>query len=123
MLFNSYEFILVYLPIMVFGFFGLCHVNHWLASMWLVAGSIFFYGWWNPVYVPLLMLSILFNYTMGYAIGNTRNQLGRRLFLVFTIVMNLALLGFFKYANFFFEQHQSETFEQLSPKSYRFLQN
>jgi alginate O-acetyltransferase complex protein AlgI len=108
MLFNSYEFIYLYLPIVFFGFFGFFWVakyNHRLASLWLAVASVFFYGWWNLQFVFLLLASIVFNYGMGYTIGHARTAL--RLskkstwMLVDAVATNLLLLGYFKYVNFF----------------------
>jgi alginate O-acetyltransferase complex protein AlgI len=105
MLFNSYEFIYLYLPIVFFGFFWVAKSNHHLAALWLAVASLFFYGWWNLQFVLLLLASIVFNYAMGYAIGYARSGLSppkqsTRL-LVVAVVGNLLLLGYFKYMNFF----------------------
>ena len=105
MLFNSQGFIFFYLPVVFLGFFWIAGTNHRLAALWLAAASLFFYGWWNPKFVLLLLASVSFNYGIGYAIGHahvagTRTPHTKRL-LVFSIVANLALLGYFKYTNFF----------------------
>lgn len=105
MLFNSHEFIFLYLPVVFFGFFWIAGTSHRLAALWLTASSLFFYGWWNPKFVLLLLISASLNYGMSYAIGHarvssTRAPQAKRL-LVFAIATNLALLGYFKYANFF----------------------
>ena len=67
--------------------------------MWLLACSLFFYGWWSPRHVVLLLASIVFNYAIGVALGRTANP-HRRLLLTVGIAANLALLAFFKYADF-----------------------
>lgn len=105
MLFNSYEFIFLYLPVVFFGFFWIARTSHRLAALWLAAASLFFYGWWNPQFVLLLLASIAGNYAMGYAIGHARAEAGsaqkaKRL-LIAAVSGNLLLLGYFKYANFF----------------------
>lgn len=105
MLFNSYEFIFLFLPIVFFGFFLIARNSHRLAALWIAAASLFFYGWWNPQFVLLLLASIGVNYAMGYAIGHARtatmsSRKSTRI-LVAAIVGNLLLLGYFKYANFF----------------------
>jgi D-alanyl-lipoteichoic acid acyltransferase DltB (MBOAT superfamily) len=69
MLFNSYIFIFAFLPIVFFGFFTIGKRSHALASLWLAAASLFFYGWWDIRFVGLLLASIVFNYTAGYLIG------------------------------------------------------
>jgi D-alanyl-lipoteichoic acid acyltransferase DltB (MBOAT superfamily) len=102
MIFNSYIFIFVFLPITLFGFYGLGRYSHHLATLWLAAASLFFYGWWDARFVGLLLTSIVFNYGAGYLIGHNNNNRQRaRLLLIAAIIGNLSLLGYFKYANFF----------------------
>lgn len=106
MLFNSYPFIFVFLPLVFVGFFLLARRSHRIAALWLAAASLFFYGWWNPAFVSLLLASILFNYGVGYLIGHARQGgVGGRpgLILAWGIGADLLLLGVFKYANFFLE--------------------
>ena len=104
MLFNSVEFIFGFFPITVLVFFWLARSNHLLAAGWLAFASLFFYGWWNPAYVPLLLGSVAFNYVSGFHLARLvhagRSALARFLF-GFAITANLALLGYFKYAGFF----------------------
>ncbi|HQT27478.1 MAG TPA: MBOAT family O-acyltransferase, partial [Burkholderiales bacterium] len=66
-----------------------------LAGIWLGLCSLFFYGYWNFAYVPLLLLSICANYAFGFMIGK-----GKRM-LIPGLLFNLALLGYYKYAHFF----------------------
>ncbi len=106
MLFNSLPFIFVFLPIVLIGFFVLGRVNRMAAATWLALASFVFYGWWSPKYVLLLAASILFNYTAGLAIvraGISGDALRRKRLLVFALFANLALLGYYKYANFFLD--------------------
>jgi alginate O-acetyltransferase complex protein AlgI len=98
-LFNSYPFLFGFLPVVLIGFIWIGRRSQTLAALWLAAASIFFYGWWNIQYVPLLAGSILFNYGMGQAIHLTRS----RAVLTFAIAVNLALLAYCKYANFFID--------------------
>lgn len=98
MLFNSYEFIFLFLPITFFGFFWLGRLpqkNY--ATFWLVLASFAFYGYWDYRYVPLLFASILFNYLVGQRIEQTH----AKSWLIFGIVINVILLGYFKYTDFF----------------------
>ncbi|MBR0328490.1 MAG: MBOAT family protein, partial [Selenomonadaceae bacterium] len=60
--------------------------------------SLFFYGWWDYHYVPLLLMSILFNYFVGKQIENRANK---KAILFGGIAADLLLLGYFKYADFF----------------------
>lgn len=103
MLFNSYEFLFLFLPVVFFGFFWLVRFGHSVGALWLALASLFFYGWWSPKYVGLLLASIIVNYSLAFLIGHKRNRSQAKLFLIFAISANLALLGFFKYANFFID--------------------
>jgi alginate O-acetyltransferase complex protein AlgI len=101
MLFPSYEFIFMFLPITLGGFFLAARAGHQWASAWLAVASLFFYGCWNPRFVLLLLASIAFNYAMGAAIGKAGGAPHGRRLLAAAIAANLLLLGIFKYANFF----------------------
>ncbi len=104
MLFNSYEFLFLYFPITIAGFFAISRYSRALAALWLFAASLFFYGWWNPAYVGLLVGSILFNFGMGSAISREHqheNEVRKKLLLMAAVGSNLALLGYYKYSNFF----------------------
>ena len=107
MLFNTPQFVLGFLPLALAGFFlaGRVGGTRW-ALCWLVAASLFFYGWWNPKFVLLLAGSILVNYWFGqHILGLTRTgrQRAARRWLIAGVAANLALLGWFKYANFLIE--------------------
>jgi D-alanyl-lipoteichoic acid acyltransferase DltB (MBOAT superfamily) len=102
MLFNSHEFIFLFLPIVLAGFFVSARVASRIAALWLALASLFFYGWWNPAFVGLLVASIAFNYTVGRAIGHGGDGWRRPApLLAFGVTANLGLLGYFKYTNFF----------------------
>ena len=104
MLFNSYVFIFAFLPVTLLGFFRLGRRWPLIAAAWLTAASLFFYGWWNPLYVWLLAVSIVFNYACGVAITRAvaRGDRGmRKRMLAFAVTVNLAVLAYYKYANFF----------------------
>jgi len=98
MLFNSFGFLIGFLPVTLVGFyivqrfFG-CEP----AIAWLVVASLFFYGFWNQAYLLLILTSIGVNFMVGMSLGKRKN----RSLLVFGIAFNLALLGYYKYANFF----------------------
>jgi alginate O-acetyltransferase complex protein AlgI len=104
MLFNSYSFIFLFLPATFAGMFWLGRHSGRLAALWLGMASLFFYAVWDPRFVLLLLASIAFNYGAGYAIGLQRaagkqQQAGQ--LLAAAIAINLVLLGYFKYTNFF----------------------
>jgi D-alanyl-lipoteichoic acid acyltransferase DltB (MBOAT superfamily) len=76
--------------------------HHRVAIAWLVGASLFFYGWWNPAYLGLMLFSILFNYSIGVSLGNASgHKLSGKTILTIGVTVNLALLGYYKYANFF----------------------
>jgi alginate O-acetyltransferase complex protein AlgI len=102
MLFNSLEFLLLYLPLTLAGFFWIGRNSQAGAAAWLAAASLFFYGWWDPIYVPLLLGSISGNFLLGRELtrpGATPSR--RRSWLAAGVAANLGLLGYFKYADFF----------------------
>lgn len=103
MLFNSVEFLFIFLPALLIVFFQLARRSHQLAATWLTLGSLFFYAWWNPKYVTLLLGSIVFNYLVGTALarGSDVGSTRRKRWLFFGVAADLALLGYYKYANFF----------------------
>src|ERR1700719_1352891 len=104
MLFNSFEFIFGFFPITVAVFFCLARWSHPAAAAWLALASLFFYGWWNWVYVPLLLASAAFNYACGvYLARFVRARHSRAAGVLFgsAVAANLLVLGYYKYANFF----------------------
>ena len=109
MLFNSYTFIFAFLPITFFIYFYLNQKRLTEASKgFLVFSSLFFYSWWNIAYLPIILSSMLFNYILGNSLNNKdsknkRSRFSKKSLLIFGIVSNLALLGYFKYSDFFIE--------------------
>ena len=97
MLFNSYSFLLWFLPISLIGFYLLGHTRPGGARIWLIGVSFFFYGWWNAKFVLLLLASIGFNYGVSLAILNAEQPERQRLILTIGIVSNLAALVYYKY--------------------------
>ena len=106
MLFNSYEFIFVFLPITFFLYFYLNKKKLTKASKnILVFSSLLFYSCWNILYLPIICLSILFNYTIGNMLNNEAkySTLSKKTILTFGISVNIILLVYFKYVDFFIE--------------------
>ena len=111
MLFNSLEFIFVFLPISFFVYFWLNSIRKPVAGkVWLVFSSLFFYSWWNVSYLPLIVISMIINYLIGTYLGNQNKKtdenvrfFNKKYLLVLGVVFNLGLLGFFKYVDFFLE--------------------
>ena len=103
MLFSSYEFLFVFLPLTLAGYYLIAKAGREAAIIWLVLASLFFYGWWNPAYLPLIMLSIGVNFAVGQILARAHQRNTKRSarpWLLAGIVFNLGLLGYFKYANF-----------------------
>lgn len=71
---------------------------------WLILSSLFFYGWWNPAYLSLILFSMLFNYAFGTILSNGEKPKIRKYLLWVGVTTNLGFLGYFKYANFFVDQ-------------------
>jgi len=107
LLFNSYAFIFAFLPITFFIYFYLNHKRLTEASKgFLVFSSLFFYSWWNIAYLPIILSSMMFNYIIGNTLNKSkkdRARFSKKSLLVFGIVANLTLLGYFKYSDFFIE--------------------
>ena len=112
MLFNSYEYLVYFLPLSLAAFFILGRVRARFAVGALVAASLFFYAWWNPKYLPLILGSIGFNFAIGRALR--RNPQQSKAVLAFGIGANLALLGVFKYADFALQNLSAVTSLQLA---------
>lgn len=103
MLFNSYQFIFAFLPIVFVGFFLIARFSRTWAAGWLVAASLFFYGYWTLRALPLLLASILVNYAFGQRLAPEpgRSDRARKSLLTLAIAVDLGVLAYFKYANFF----------------------
>ena len=104
MLFNSAEYILLFLPLVAWVYFRLTAATATNAArVWLVVASLFFYSWWNPVYLPLILGSIAVNFGIGHLLQRRMagTESRRKPILAAGIAFNLGLLGYFKYVDFF----------------------
>ena len=120
MLFNSYEFIFVFLPITLFVYFYLNHKKLTIASkVFLVFSSLFFYSWWNIIYLPIILSSMLFNYVVGISLNDEKQWwshiFSKKTLLIFGIISNIALLGYFKYTDFMINNFNVLTNGNVSP--------
>ena len=98
MLFNSYIFVLLFLPLCVIGYFGLNRLGKTRPAMaFLLCMSLWFYAYNNIYYLAVIAFSILFNYSCFRLIKKT----GRKSIMVTGVAVNLAVLMFFKYMDFF----------------------
>jgi len=104
-LFNSYGFIFLFLPVSFIIYFFLNNKRLVVAAKaWLVFTSLFFYSWWNVNYLPLILISILFNYTIAQSMvtyNNSRKKISKTLLLQIGLILNIGLLAYFKYMDFF----------------------
>lgn len=109
MLFSTYTFLFLFLPITLAGFY-LLGKYHWRASIiWLTISSFVFYGLWNPdplndwspQYVLLILCSCHGNFLLGNAISNSNDGKARRILVTVGVAANLALLIYYKYLGLF----------------------
>ncbi len=109
MLFNSYIFIFVFLPIALLGYFVLNHFRKYsLAKLFLAGMSLWFYAYFDIYYLWIIVSSILINYLISYILSifqkkNPTSSLTKNLGLWAGVLLNLGLLFYFKYFDFFFE--------------------
>ena len=99
MLFNSYPFVLGFLPVLILAYVLITRSPRSDCTPWLLAGaSLFFYGWWNPAFLPLFLFSIGFNYSWALLLRNHGGEPAesrRNAVLGVGIAVNLALSFFF----------------------------
>src|SRR5436190_5869126 len=98
MLFNSFIFLLVFLPVTYLVFWRLTTKQS--RFVWLTITGYVFYGFWNYRFCALMAFSTVVSYAAGRALGATDDPRRRKLCLIIPVTVDLALLGFFKYAGF-----------------------
>ena len=102
MLFNSYSFIFLFLPVVLLGYFAIGRRSHLAVVVWLTLASLVFYAFGGWQFVPLLLVSIAFNYGVGYLLIARKLGLRARFAVLTTgVAGDLLVLGIFKYAGFF----------------------
>ena len=98
MVFSSYVFICIFLPATLFGYWVFTHISHQASKWWLCLTSLVFYGWWDIRWLPVILVSILFNFAIGRAIiARTQPDKTSGALLAFGITINLAALAYYKY--------------------------
>ena len=110
MVFNSTDFIFAFLPLAFVLYVVLCKLRPGAFVIGgLIACSLFYYAWWKIDYLPILLLSLLVNFVLGQLVApnGQRSDFTRVCFLRAGLVLNLSVLGFFKYMNFFFDTANS----------------
>ena len=109
MLFNSYIFIFLFLPTVLIGWYGLNRLKQYkLANLFLAGMSLWFYGYFNVYYLAIILSSIGLNYTLSFLFTFVREdsahrRLWNRIGLCSGIFLNLGILFYFKYYDFFIE--------------------
>ncbi len=110
MLFNSHVFIFLFLPITLLIYWWFVKLGYYRSSIsWLIGTSLFFYGFENPIYLGLILTSILWNFAVGRLLGNFQmpvrldRLITQKGLLIIGIAFNLFLIAYFKYTNFFIE--------------------
>ena len=100
MVFSSYIFIFSFLPIVLIGYYGLSKLKNGIFQrVFLILASLFFYGYYNVKYLLLIIFSIAVNYSVAILIQKRKSKA----WLIIGIVYNVALIGYFKYFDFFIE--------------------
>ena len=102
MLFNSIEFAL-FLPIVFLAYWFVANKNLRVQNFFLLAASYVFYGWWDWRFLSLIAFSTIVDYAAGLKIEKSAAKVSKKKWLYLSIAVNLGLLGFFKYYNFFIE--------------------
>jgi len=102
MQFSSIEFS-IFLPIIFILYWFVTNKNIKIQNALLLVASYIFYGWWDWRFLSLIIFSSLIDYNIGLALSRYDEQWKRKLLLQLSIAVNLGLLGFFKYFNFFAE--------------------
>ena len=114
MVFSSSVFIFVFLPV-VLALYFLCP-GRTLKNIWLLAASLVFYAWGEPVYVLLMIVSIALNWFFALLLEKLdSSQAKRKVILVITCVVNVAIIGFYKYEGFFAENINALAGSKLIP--------
>lgn len=109
MLFNSYIFIFIFLPLTLLGWYGLNRLGRYsLANVFLAGMSLWFYAYFNVYYLAIILCSIGLNYLLSYLLtrvpeGSVHTKLWNRTGLFAGIILNLGILFYFKYYDFFIE--------------------
>ena len=104
MLFNSYIFVLLFLPVCLTGYYILnCIEKHRLAQFYLLTMSLWFYGYFNVKYLSIILISIAVNYLIYRLLERDFRNKFRKIILFLATVFNIGILFYFKYYDFFIE--------------------
>ena len=104
MLFNSTFFIVCFLPLTLIGWYLLNKIKNPIYSkLYLLGMSLWFYGYYNPWYLFILLFSLICNFTISFIFSKAEKQLSRNITLCIGLLANIGLLFYFKYFNFFID--------------------
>lgn len=104
MIFSSYIFIFVFLPVVLLIYFGISRfVSRKVQHLFLIGASLVFYGYAHTSYVILILTSVMVNYILSTGVENIKNKLLRKTSFILGVLFNIGLLGYYKYTNFFIE--------------------
>jgi len=98
MVFSSYEFLFLFLPLVLLGYYLLPRVTR---IFFLTLASYLFYGWWDFRFCGLMLISTMIDYVAGEGISRASTKRGKKGWMMASIISNLSLLGFFKYYDLF----------------------
>jgi D-alanyl-lipoteichoic acid acyltransferase DltB (MBOAT superfamily) len=101
LLFNSYTFLIAFLPLVVVGFLLLRQAPYRAGVCWLVLASLVYYGWWNPADLWVIGASCVANFFFGRHLAGHRRSAAGKAMLTLGVTANLILLGWFKYSGLF----------------------
>lgn len=102
MLFNSYIFILLFLPLCLMGYFSLNHFKQTnLAQAFLLGMSLWFYGYFNIYYLLIIISSVLINFSIYRFMDKYKDKPIKKYLMIFGVLINLGILFYFKYMDFF----------------------
>jgi alginate O-acetyltransferase complex protein AlgI len=102
MLFNSFEFA-IFLPVVFMIYWFISNRSLKLQNLTILIASYFFYGWWDWRFLSLIIFSTVVDFVVGQGLRRTEKRMTRKMWLWFSIIVNLGFLGVFKYYNFFLD--------------------
>lgn len=102
MFFNSIDYA-IFLPVVFILYWFVTNTNHKIQNCLIVVSSYFFYGWWDWRFLSLILFSTIVDYSVGLKLAEQTSITKRKMLLCVSIFVNLGLLGFFKYYNFFLD--------------------
>ena len=105
MIFSSYAFIFLFLPVVLTGYFLLSKTNRFIQHSFLFLASLFFYAYFSVSYLLIIVISIIVNYSLAKALAG--NKTFSKPILTAGVLFNVGMLGYFKYYNFFIDNINS----------------